>query len=98
MTNDVRNACVALIRNGPMAVAGSGGSSPRPLALGWKLESGAVPARDLRALCAAMSTHLGAAEGRARWTRSPALRAFFAEYERVHGVRRRPRSRARCVR
>lgn len=98
MTNDVRNACVALIRNDSMAGARSDWSSPRPLALGWKLESGAVPARDLHALCVAMSTELGAVTGRARLSRSPALRAFFAEYERVHGVRPRPRSRVRCVR
>jgi len=84
MTNDVRNAR-------------SDGRRPRPLALGWKLESGTVPTRDLQALCAAMTVELGAVNGRARWMASPALRAFFAEYDRVHGASRR-RTRPRCVR
>lgn len=97
MKNDVRGACLALIKNG---TAGSiAGHRPRPAALGWKLESGMVPAAELDALRTSVLGALVGAEPAAwRWVPSEPLRALLAEY---HAVRRgsvRPRNAACAAR
>lgn len=95
MSNDVRNACESLIRSHLDGGDGADGGRPRPVALGWKLESGMVPARDLHALYAVMATRLEAVGAGAHWAASPALRALLAEYDRVQ---RTGRARSRCNR
>jgi len=91
---DVRGACLALIRN---RVGGATSArTPRPAALGMRLERGDVPAGELAALCAAVIGTLppphGTAAGARRWQPSEALSAMLGEYHRVQtGAERTPR-------
>jgi hypothetical protein len=84
MKNDVRGTCLALIKSG---TAGSrAGARPRPAAVGWKLQSGMVPAAELNALCRSVfGEFAGVGPGPRRWVASEPLRALLAEY---HAVRR----------
>jgi hypothetical protein len=103
MNRDLRSACVSLVRG---SIAGTiADRNPRPVALGWKLESGMLPAADVSALCAWVDGALadaGAAPPR-RWVPSAWLRALLAEYHAVrHGQTaapaRPPERGARCRR
>lgn len=81
MKNDLRDACLGLIMsrtNGSLL-----GRSPRPAALGWKLESGLVPAADLDGLRASIQGALAGTATPRRWTTSALLRALLAEYQEV---------------
>lgn len=80
MKNDPHSACVELIRttkSGANAVRTS-----RPVALGWKLQSGMLPPDQVHALYE--SVH-GAAAGSTmnRWLDSAPLRALLVEYQAV---------------
>jgi hypothetical protein len=96
MKDDVRGTCLALIMNrtsGPMA-----GRSPRPAALGWKLESGMLPAAELEGLHASIRGVLTGATIPRRWLSSAPLRALLAEYREVRRGSRGSRSRQRGAR
>jgi hypothetical protein len=96
MKSDVRDTCLALIMSrtsGPMA-----GRSPRPAALGSKLERGLMPASELEALHAAIRGTLTGAMVPRRWMTSAALRALLAEYREVRRGATAWRSRQRMVR
>ena len=81
--DDVRGACFGLIKS---RLHGAAGRPTQAAALGWQLENGDVPARDLAALCAAWMADPDVLVAR-RWGPSPLLRAFFAEYRKVcHGT------------
>jgi len=81
MKDDVRGACLALImRRTSGSIAGRG---PRPAALGWKLESGALPASDVETLRASIQGALTGAALPRRWTTSAPLRALLREYREV---------------
>jgi|SRR4030095_13085529 hypothetical protein len=101
MKNDIRSACLALVRS---CTSGSiAARRPRPAALGWKLQSGKLPAAELYALYESVHDELAEGDtGEAhRWFASEPLRALMAEY---HAVRRgdvrsrRPEPAARCRR
>ena len=82
MKDDVRTACLALVTGGTKVSPAA--RSPRPTALGWKLESGAVPAADLDALRESVGGALaGGAAPLRHWIASAPLRALLAEYRAV---------------
>ena len=91
MKYDVRSACLALVKGR----APGSRRGPRPLALGWKLESGAVSPADIDALCASAQK---AAPLRS-WTSSAPLRALLIEYHAVRSAQSHsPRpQRSRCA-
>jgi hypothetical protein len=81
MKDDVRGTCLALIMSrtsGPLA-----GRSPRPAALGWKLERGLLPPAELEGLHASIRGALVGAALPRRWLSSAPLRALLAEYREV---------------
>ena len=101
MKNDIRSACLALVRScrsGSTAVR-----RPRPVALGWKLQNGKVPAAELYALYESVPDEVADGDPTEvhRWFASEPLRALMAEY---HAVRRgevrsrRAEPAARCRR
>jgi hypothetical protein len=81
MKNDVRSACLALIRNRTTASPAS--RSPRPAALGWQLERGVLTAAAFEALRASALGAMGMHAAADRWVRSAALRALLREYRDV---------------
>jgi hypothetical protein len=85
MKYDVRSACLTLIRR--HTDGSTPRRAPRPLALGWKLESGMVPDAELNALCESLR---GAAPALRCWVTSGPLRALLIEYRAVR------RAEARC--
>jgi len=75
MKDDVRTACLALVKSRT-----TGSCRPRPVALGWKLENGAVPPADLDALHESVRGALaGGAAPLRHWMASEPLRALLAE-------------------
>ena len=82
MTNDVRSACLSLVKTWTSGRPAS--RSPSPVALGWKLESGMVPAAEVEALVRSVGSTLNGANGAVgQWPSSAALRALMAEYAAV---------------
>lgn len=82
MKDDVRTACLALVTS--HTTGSIAARSPRPTALGWKLESGAVPAADLDALRESVRGALaGGAAPLRHWIASAPLRALLVEYRAV---------------
>jgi hypothetical protein len=96
MKDDVRAACLALVMS---RTSGSiVGRSPRPLALGWKLETGMVSADELEALRTSIRAAIAGAAVPRRWTTSTPLRALLNEYRDVRRGDARPNRSGRCVR
>ncbi len=96
MTNDVYGVCVALIRKGTTRAIDD--RNPSPVALGWKLESGLMPASAVDALRQRMSEVVGHAAVETHWIVSPAMQALLAEYELVRGAPRTRRASPGCPR
>jgi len=86
MKDDVRTACLALVKN--RTIRSSAARSPRPSALGWKLESGVVAPADLDALCESVSGALSGAATLRHWAASASLRALLVEYRAVRRMAR----------
>jgi hypothetical protein len=96
MKNDVRAACLALVMS---RTSGSiVGRSPRPVALGWKLECGLVPSAELDALRTSIQAAVAGAAVPRRWVTSTPLRALLNEYREVRRSAARPSRNGRCVR
>lgn len=77
--SDVRGTCLAIIRN---RISGaSAARTPRPAALGLRLEHGDLAAEELANLCAGA---LGATGADAYWHPSETLQALLGEYHRIH--------------
>lgn|ERR1700690_2110722 len=96
MKSDVCDTCLALIMSrtsGPMV-----GRSPRPAALGWKLEGGLLSANELQVLHASIRGALTGAMVPRRWMSSAPLRALLAEYREVRRGAPAWRGRQRVVR
>ena len=87
MKYDVRSACLALVRS--YSDSSPPDRSPRPLALGWKLENGLMPEAELNALCESLRD---APPPPRCWVTSGPLRALLIEYRAVL------RAEARCRR
>jgi len=84
----VGRTCLALVRH---RTQGSR-RAPRPAALGFKLVSGALPAAEVAALCAAVRSELARAGDAPRWAAPGVLHALLVEYRAVrHTFRTRAR-------
>ena len=81
MDDGVRRACLALVRS--RANGSTMGRGPRPAALGWKLQTGTLPAAEIDALYAAIRSELAGAAARRRWMAPSVLCALLAEYRQV---------------
>jgi hypothetical protein len=82
MFSDVRSVCLSLVRSGTGVRLAP--RSPRPLALGWKIESGMLPPAEVEALFRSVRDALATIEpSRRRWVASEPLRALLIEYGAV---------------
>jgi hypothetical protein len=93
MKHDVRSASLALVKS--HADGSTSSRSPRPLALGWKLENGMLPEAELNALYESIR---GAAPPLACWVTSGPLRALLVEYRAARRVEARSRKPKRALR
>ena len=82
MFRGARSVCLSLVKSGTGVRLAR--RSPRPLALGWKLESGRLPPAEVDALFRSVRGALATIEpSRRRWVASGPLRAFLIEYGAV---------------
>jgi len=82
MFSDVRSMSLSLVKSGTGVRLAR--RRPRPLALGWKLESGMLPPAQVDALFRSVGGALAIIEpSRRHWVASEPLRAFLIEYGAV---------------